>query len=92
MTSWFIIASGPRKGRLHLSGWRLSGIAAWPGARYPNGMAKGIHGVAHCPVCAAMVNNDEFDAYGDLTWEHERWHHESGTFPVPADLLGKGHW
>lgn len=80
---WFIIKSGKEEGRLHLVGWMHSAIAEGPGQ---------WHAVATCPVCFALVDSEPESAYGDRTWAHEKWHHDSGTFPVPPDLLERGSW
>lgn len=95
--TWFVIQSGEYEGRLHLSGWMHSAVAAAPGGTHRHGPAKGrpikFHGFATCPVCFAMVSNEALGGgYIDCGYEvfaHEWWHHTSGTFPCPPELIAK---
>ncbi len=95
--AWFIIQSGEHEGRLHLSGWIGSAIAEAPGMKYRHGPAQGqprpYRAVSSCPLCFAMVDAEDHDnPTFDNTWAHEKWHHDSGQFPVPPDLLERGSW
>jgi hypothetical protein len=84
---WFRITAGQHAGRLHLSGWMNSAIKGEATSPQDNGWVS----YAHCPVCAAMVLHEtqapgQLRAYGDLTWDHERWHART-DHPVPPGLL-----
>lgn len=84
---WFRITGGEHEGRLHLSGWMGSAIKGEGWGPSDDGWM----GFAHCPVCFAMVQSEtprpgQIRAYGDLIWNHERWHART-DHPVPPELL-----
>lgn len=81
---WFVILSGEHEGRAHLNGWRhtakmvlddTTGRGRW-------------WAIAYCPRCHAIVQADEDDPYGDLTWSHERWH-AATDHPIPDEVAAK---
>lgn len=92
---WFVIADGEHGGRLHLSGWMGDAVGAGPGLTYASGPARGQpiqwYGQQTCPRCFATVSSEAPGGGEDLTkvFAHEWWHHETGDFPCPPDLIAQ---
>jgi hypothetical protein len=70
---WFIIQSGEHAGRWHLAGWMGSAFSVLSFGPHPDKLV----GYGTCPRCFAMVITDDAPAYGDSSWAHEDWHHNT---------------
>jgi hypothetical protein len=74
---WFRVPSGVDKGQLRISAWTMSAVELADG---------GWMGIASCPICHALVMND--DSTNNASREvrsHERWHARN-DFPIPPEL------
>lgn len=78
---WFTIQSGPDAGRVALVGWSLTALAE----PFPTERTGPARGMAICPRCGAMVENNTWDrdqAVGRWVHLHEDWH-AATDYPRP---------
>ncbi len=76
---WFRVLRGQHAGEIRLSSWFLSAIQTYDGSWV---------GIATCPLCGALVLNNENKPEAMISPEirrHERWH-AANDAPIPPEL------
>jgi hypothetical protein len=81
---WFVIASGPNEGTIHMAGWSYSahfGIST--GENDDGWLAYAI-----CPRCFAMVLNGRCDFLSREIQLHNAWHSNT-DYPIPPEVTAE---
>ena len=78
---WFQVQSGQYEGQWHISAWFHTAILV---NDWDTGATKSL-GLAICPICSALILNDDVKeaGFGRNVAAHERWHART-DLPMPG--------